>query len=452
MSPCTIDIDERGFIRDLQAAGSPSAERIGGYAIAALSNVHSHAFQRALSGFTERTPGDKSDSFWTWRSRMYALAESITPDDLQAVASELYMEMLEAGMTNVGEFHYLHHDRGGQRFSSPAEMSSRILAAADEAGIGLTHLPVLYLHGGFGRPPLEEQRRFVHTSVSEMMHLFELTKKEAESRPLIRVGLAPHSLRAVTGDELGEAVDAVRSIDRDAPIHMHVAEQEKEVTESVAHLGARPVRYLLDRSLPDEHWCLVHATHVDNGELRDLALSRAVAGLCPTTEANLGDGLFPAARFVAAGGQLAIGSDSHISVSATEELRLLEYGQRLVTEQRNLLHEPKNDSGAMLSVGLFLWSVASRNGARALAQPVGEIAVGRRADLVILDAEHPRLVGHGTATVLDAFVFGGADDAVREVYVAGRRVVEAGRHLRRDTIRRRFSEAMRRIGSSRLMC
>jgi formimidoylglutamate deiminase len=437
-SSCAIDLDELGMIRRI---GSPSEagplERVTGWALPAMPNLHSHAFQRALAGFTEHADPKASDSFWTWRERMYRLAERITPEDLEAISAQLYVEMLEAGMTAVGEFHYVHHDRGGARFEDRAQMSLGLLSAAEQAGIALTHLPVAYVHGGFNKAPLPEQSRFV-TTPSELLAIKQRVEECARGRPLVRVGIAPHSLRAVHEAELRELVSGAGE---EGPIHIHAAEQTGEVQDCLLHLGSRPVRWLLDHARVDARWCLVHATHIDDTELADLAASSAITGLCPTTEANLGDGIFPAELYLRAQGRFGIGSDSHISVSATEELRLLEYGQRLAAKRRNLLRD-----GGETSVGRSLWAHAARHGAHAIAQPIGEIAVGNRADVVVLDGDHPRLLGHGAATVLDAFVFGGADRAVRDVFVAGRRVVEAGRHLQRDAIRLRFLRAMQRLG------
>jgi formimidoylglutamate deiminase len=417
LSPGEVTIDDAGIISRVEraSAGSP------GVLIPGMSNLHSHAFQRALSGLTEQGAPGIEDSFWTWRTRMYGLAQAIDPDDLEAIAAQLYAEMLECGYTAVGEFHYVHHDKDGARFANPSEMSDRIFVAADETGIALTHLPVLYLHGGFGKPPLPKQRRFVCRDVDEYLELVASMRHG-------KIGMAPHSLRAVNEAELRAVFAAA---DPAAPIHLHVAEQEQEVAEAIAHLGARPVAFLFDRFAIDRRCTLVHATHVDSSEIAMLAKSGAIAGLCPTTEANLGDGVFPAGEFLSSGGVFGVGSDSHASVSVSEELRLLEYGQRLVRRRRNVLSS--------------LYARAASGGAAALAQPAGMIAAGFRADLVVLDAEHPRLVGHGADTVLDAWIFGGADAAVREVMVGGRTFVREGRHVDRERIRSRFERVIRRL-------
>jgi formimidoylglutamate deiminase len=426
-SPAFLAIDDRGFITSIESTGIAEAS-LAGITIPGIPNLHSHAFQRAMVGATERRDPAQTDTFWTWRTKMYELAHAVTPDDLSAIAEMLFVEMLEAGMTAVGEFHYLHHGPNGAPYADPAETSLRILAAAEATGIAITHLPVLYLHGGFDKPILDRQRRFASASVEAFLAILESSKRAAQSNPLARVGIAPHSLRAVMQDELQEVIAAVGE---DTPIHIHVAEQQLEVAESIAALGARPVRWLIEEIGIDERWCLVHATHVDEEEIQALARSEAVVGLCPTTEANLGDGIFPAVEYLEAGGRFGLGSDSHVTVDPAEELRLLEYGQRLVHQERNLL-------GGILER-------AAIGGALALAQPSGSIAIGRRADLIVLDADHPRLVGRSPDGSIDAWLFGSARGAVKEVWVAGKRVVD-GRHPRHDEVARRYAEVARRLG------
>lgn len=425
ISPGRVTIDGAGMIASVEKceAGAP------GFLIPGMANLHSHAFQRALSGLTEQGAPGVEDSFWTWRTRMYGLAQAIDPDDLEAIAAQLYAEMLERGYTAVGEFHYVHHDRDGARYRAPAAMSEAIFSAARETGIALTHLPVLYLHGGFNKAPLPKQRRFVCRDVDDYLALVEAMKPSIAALPNAKLGVAPHSLRAVNEAELRAVIAAT---DRAAPIHLHVAEQEQEVAEAIAVLGARPVAFLLDRFAIDRRYCFVHATHVDAAERTAMAERGAVAGLCPTTEANLGDGIFPAAEFLSSKSAVfGVGSDSHASISVTEELRLLEYGQRLVRKRRNVLSS--------------LYVRAAEGGAQAIAQPAGAIAPGFRADLVVLDPDHPRLAGHGASTVLDAWIFGGADDAVREVMIGGNTVVREGRHVERARIGARFTRVIRRL-------
>ncbi len=413
--------------------------RVAGVLLPGMPNLHSHAFQRAFAGTAERR-GPGPDSFWTWREAMYRLVEKVDPDAIEAIAAQLFVEMLEAGYTSVGEFHYLHHDRDGQPYTCLAETSERIVAAAHQTGIALTLLPVLYTSSGFGgRPPLPEQRRFVN-DVEHYARLLETLHARHGASEGVRIGAAPHSLRAVTPAELDCALEALAALDAHAPVHVHIAEQVLEVEDCVRWCGQRPVEWLLEHVEVNRRWCLIHATHVTGPECASLAASDATVGLCPTTEANLGDGIFPATEFVGGGGRFGIGSDSHVSVNPVEELRWLEYGQRLVHRQRALLA-----SEGAASVGRFLYEHAARNGARALGLEAGALAPGRRADLVVVDSTSPMLEGRQGDALLDALVFASGPDTVREVMVGGRWRVRDGRHHERDPIRRRFAEALGRL-------
>jgi formimidoylglutamate deiminase len=447
-----VSVDAAGLIAKVAARSSDPAATLpdgaillDGPVLPGLPNLHSHAFQRAMAGLAERS-GPGNDSFWTWRETMYRFAAKLTPDDIEAIAGQLYAEMLEAGFTAVAEFHYLHHQPGGTPYADPAELSRRILAAADTAGIGLTHLPVLYRYGGFGgREPQERQRRFLHDAEA-YARLLQALAPALRNRSDRRLGIAPHSLRAVSPELLRDGIAALDAIDTAAPIHIHIAEQTAEVEDCLAWSGRRPVQWLLDQDIVtgnpvNGRWCLVHATHLDAEEIRRLAGSQAVAGLCPTTEANLGDGIFPAIDYMAAGGRIGIGSDSHISVSAAEDLRLLEYGQRLQQRSRTLLA-----GGPDCSTGRRLFEAASRGGAQALGQPMGSIAPGHRADFILLDADAPCLAGRRGDAMLDGWIFSNqARSAIREVHVAGRRVVEAGRHVRGEALAARYRETLRRL-------
>jgi len=402
------------------AAGS--ARRVPGACVPGMANLHSHAFQWAFAGLTE-TAGPSGDSFWTWRRRMYDFVSRFDPDMLQAVAARLYVEMLKAGYTAVGEFHYLHHPPDGGSYDDRAEMSERIVAAARTAGIGLCLLPVLYMQGGFdGAAPAEGQRRFVHDAEA-YLRLIDLMAARHAAKPDFRLGIAPHSLRAVASDALGAVLAHLRTALPDAPVHIHIAEQKKEVDDCVVWSGRRPVAWLLDHAPVDGRWCLVHATHLDAAELSALAGSGAVAGLCPTTEANLGDGIFPAVAYLQAGGRFGIGSDSHVAVAPAEELRLLEYGQRLSHLGRNMLA-----GGEGRSTGARLYCAAAQGGGQALGMKTGVIAPGYRADLVVLD---PAAVGparrEGDA-LFDGWIFSGPHRPVAQVFVAGRQVIADGRH------------------------
>jgi formimidoylglutamate deiminase len=417
------------------------AWRAAGPVIPGMSNLHSHAFQRAMAGLTEQTgtaEGAGDDSFWTWRKLMYGFVGKLAPAEVEAVAGQLYVEMLKAGYTAVCEFHYLHHDPEGRPYGDLAEMSERVIAAASRTGIGMTLLPVLYGAGGFGgKPATAGQRRFLNDP-ERFLALIELLRRRHGGNPQLRIGIAPHSLRAAPPEMLSAAVEGVRGMDAAAPIHIHIAEQTKEVEDCFAWSGQRPVEWLLAHQPVDQHWCLVHATHMTAAETKGLAASGAVAGLCPTTEANLGDGFFPARDFLAAEGRFGIGSDSHISVSPIEELRWLEYGQRLVTRRRNVLLPGKTPDG---HVGASLWRAALEGGALAAGRPLGAIAAGLRADLVVLDGEAPGLLGRRDDVLLDALVFAGNQNPVRDVFVGGRRVVEEGHHIAEHDVLARFREA-----------
>lgn len=398
--------------------------------IPAMSNLHSHAFQRAMSGLAElRGPSD--DSFWSWRVLMYRFALQMTPEQIEAVAAQLYMEMLEAGFCRVGEFHYLHHDRDGSHYANIAEHAERIGAASSQTGIGLTLLPVFYAHSGFGgQLPIAGQRRFIN-SIESYGRLMETCRKMQTSLPGMQLGIAPHSLRAVTAEEL----TAVLPLAEDGPVHIHVAEQTKEVEDCIAWSGARPVEWLLDNAPVDNRWCLIHATHMVAEEVAGMAASGAVAGLCPITEANLGDGTFAASEFLARGGRLGVGSDSNVLISLPGELRQLEYSQRLAHRARNVIAAPNG------STGRRLFDAAVEGGAQALATTAGLVA-GAPADIVALGtADASYLVED---SLLDNWIFGG-DVAVDTVWAAGRKQVVNGRHIARDQIRNRFSATMQAL-------
>ncbi|AVA23439.1 MULTISPECIES: formimidoylglutamate deiminase [unclassified Rhizobium] len=395
--------------------------------VPAMPNLHSHAFQRAMAGLAE-VRGPANDSFWSWRTVMYKFALSMTPDHVEAVAAQLYMEMLEAGFSRVGEFHYLHHDKDGSPYANIAELAERIGAASTETGIGLTLLPVFYAHSGFGgAAPIDGQRRFIN-SLDRFEALMAGCRTIVDRVPGAELGLAPHSLRAVTPEELAKLVPLAG----DGPIHIHVAEQVKEVEDCIAWSGARPVEWLLDHAPVDGRWCLIHATHMTDDETRRMAKSGAIAGLCPVTEANLGDGTFPAPLFLEEGGRYGIGSDSNILISVPEELRQLEYSQRLALRARNVIAS----SGGSTARALFDHAIAG--GGVALKAPAG-LAIGRYADVVSLDVSAvPYLSGD---QILDQWMFAGGV-AVDSVWAQGRKQVEGGRHNRREAISARFRAVM----------
>ncbi len=435
-----VDIDGAGMITAVTPGSGEAADAsISGAAIPAVPNVHSHAHQRAMIGLAERS-GPGSDSFWTWRETMYGFVRGMEPEDLEAVAAQLYVETLKSGSTVIGEFQYLHHQRDGMPYYEPAEMSLRCVAAARRAGIAITSLPTLYAFGGFGgQRPGEGQRRFIN-GADGFLRIIEGLVKAGEGRPLERVGMSPHSLRAVTAELLGEVLQGLDQMVADAPVHIHVAEQIKEVEDCLSWSGRRPVQYLLENLPVDGRWCAIHATHMTGTEIAALAASGAVAGLCPTTEANLGDGTFPAVAYLAQGGAIAIGSDSHISVSPAEDLRQLEYSQRLLYRARTVL-----SGGAHKSNGRRLLDAVLAGGAQAMNQPVGAIAAGKRCDIAVLDGDHPSLYGRTGDEIIDAWIFSAGNSAVRHVLVAGEVVVSDGRHRHEEEIAARFRTAINRL-------
>lgn len=415
----TISVDGGNIVE--VCAGS-AGEKLHGPVLPGMANVHSHAFQRAMAGLTE-TRGAPDDDFWSWRELMYRFVERLTPAQAGAIALQLYVEMLKHGYTAVAEFHYVHH---------PGEMLLPHLDAARAAGMAITLMPSLYRWSGFGGKLLEPRQRRFDSDIPAV--LATLDRFKASRSPDVRLGVAPHSLRAVDPAALRELVDA---LDEELPIHIHAAEQTKEVEECRAALGKRPVEWLLDNLRIDRRWCLVHATHLVQEEIEGLAKSGAVAGLCPTTEGNLGDGIFPLLAYRAAGGRYGIGGDSHVSRNPAEELRLLEYVQRLSVRKRNLVV-----SKASNSVGTTLWLEAAAGGAQALGRRMGALAPGMRADLVVLDADHPDLAGRGGETAANALVFSGAADLVRDVMVAGRWVVQHKRHAAEEAAASGYKNAL----------
>lgn len=420
-----------GRISTVEAGASarPGDERHA-IVLPGMPNLHSHAFQRGMAGLAELR-GPSADSFWSWREVMYRFALSMTPDQVEAVAAQLYVEMLEAGFSRVGEFHYLHHDRDGQPYANIAEMAERIAAAAAATGIGLTLLPVFYAHSSFGgAAPNEGQRRFIN-DVTSFGRLLEKSREGVRSLDQAVVGVAPHSLRAATPDELG----AVEAMAPNGPIHIHVAEQVKEVEDCVAWSGKRPVEFLLANAKVDQRWCLIHATHMTEAETIAMAKRGAIAGLCPITEANLGDGTFAAPLFVEHGGRFGVGSDSNVLIGLPDELRQLEYSQRLAHRARNVM------ARAGGSTGRALFDASLDGGSQALGAGPSRIAAGDPADLVSLDAGHPSLAGKTGDAILDAWIFANGS-RVDCVWVHGRKQVSGGRHAKHEAVAKRFREVM----------
>jgi formimidoylglutamate deiminase len=409
------------------AAGMESVE----YALPGMINLHSHSFQRALGGRTEKA-GDSKDSFWTWRDLMYRFARNITPEHIEAIAAQLFSECLRHGYTSLCEFHYVQRAPDGAMYARPAETAERVIAAARLTGIGVTMLPVLYSYSGFGELALKPEQQRFKTDAQDVLRIVEALEPQRDAQ--VEVGVAPHSLRAASVTQIGEVLATLPAA---RPVHIHIAEQQGEVQQSLSWSGRRPVQWLLENVSVDQRWCLIHATHLSDDEVSGITRSGAVAGLCPTTEANLGDGLFPLESFVAQGGRFGIGSDSHVSQSAVEELRWLEYGQRLQHQRRNIAV-----SATERNVGDFLWQRALQGGAQAAGRPVGALAPGHRADIVVLDDAHPNMFGLALDEVLGSFVFSGNDNLVKDVMVGGQWVVRSQQHVAQQVIAARFKQTL----------
>lgn len=430
----TLEVDDDGFIRAIHPGRQADAEVLPGPVVPGMVNVHSHIHQRLIAGLTGlRAAG--GDSFWSWRERMYEAVGMLTGEDFELLATWAFMELLEGGYTSTGEFHY-PHGLGGQ---SALDTAGQVFDAAGRAGCGLTLLPVWYRYGGFGRQPLGDRQRAFGLSLEQLASLVGSLRGRVDSR-LQFVGVAPHSLRAVDASDLPELLARIDEV----PVHLHVSEQPAEVRDCLDHHGCRPIELLLRHMDPDRRWCLIHATHAADTEMRALAERGLAVGICPTTEADLGDGLFPVSEYLQSGGRVAVGSDSNLVVSAAEELRLLEWGQRLRLNQRNVL------AGEGEHVATSLWRQLARTGAEALGQPAGELRAGRRADLVVLDSAHPLLSGLPPAEQLDSFVFAHRAGMIEQVRVAGRRVVSGGRHPGRAELDAGVAELRQRLaGMSR---
>ncbi|VXC87496.1 N-formimino-L-glutamate deiminase [Pseudomonas sp. 8Z] len=431
-----FEIDSNGMFSRIDAGTSAdAAQTLQGPVIAGMPNLHSHAFQRAMAGLAE-VAGNPDDSFWTWRELMYRMVGRITPEQLHVIARQLYIEMLKAGYTSVAEFHYVHHDQDGRPYQNPAELALRISQAAYDAGIGLTLLPVLYSHSGFGgQAPGQGQRRFINSTEAYLKLIDQLRTSLAQA-PAQQVGVCLHSLRAVTPQQIAEVLDA----ERQAPVHIHIAEQQKEVDDCLAWSGRRPLQWLYEHFPVDQRWCLVHATHAQADELTMMARSGAVAGLCLTTEANLGDGIFPASDYLAQEGRFGIGSDSHVSLSVVEELRWLEYGQRLRDQRRNRLYGRQQPN-----IGQMLYESALQGGAQALGQPIGQLAVGQRADLIVLDGSDPYLATANNDELLNRWLFAGRDQQVRDVMVNGCWQVRNRQHAQEAESQAAFTKVLRQL-------
>ena len=427
--------DHQGTLCQIETGTAPTAqEPIEQLVVPGMINLHSHAFQRAMAGLTE-IGGAGPDSFWTWRDLMYRFALVLNPDQIEAIAAQLYSECLRQGYTAVCEFHYLHRAPSGDFYANLTETAERVIAAAHQTGIGITMLPVLYSYADFGQQPLrQEQRRFA-TTPEQILDM--VARLEGLRNGQTEIGVAPHSLRAASLQQISTLTEALPAA---RVVHIHIAEQQKEVDSCLAFSGRRPVELLYQSLQPGTNWCLVHATHLSQSEVSLIAASSAIAGICTTTEGNLGDGFFPLNDFIQQGGSFGIGSDSHVSQSPIEELRWLEYGQRLQAQRRNIASLP-----GQRHIGDMLWRSTLQGGAQASGRQVGRLAVGSRADLIVLDAAHPNLAGLACADILNSWIFSGNDNLVRDVMVGGQWRVKQGRHLQQDSITARFIQTMQAL-------
>lgn len=426
-----------GQFHSFKADSTPTTDChvLSGPVLPTLANVHSHAFQRVMAGAAEVSL-NPNDSFWSWRDLMYKIVQKLTPDDARIIAKQLYIDMLKAGYTQVGEFHYLHHDIGGKHYGQFGEMSNQIIAAADESGMGLTLLPVLYSHSGFGgQAPNAGQARFIN-STDSYLALHQACDKALANHARHKLGICFHSLRAVTKPQIDTVL---HSLAKDCPVHIHIAEQQKEVQDSLAFSGQRPVEWLNNEIGLSERWCLVHATHLTDAERQAIAKSKAVAGLCPTTEANLGDGIFPAVEFEKENGRWGIGSDSHVSLSIVEELRTLEYGQRLRDQQRNRLYRADQTS-----VGDNLYQQALLGGNQACDVSLG-LSQGNRADFMVLDKSHPFIAASESKDLLNRWLFATNENLVKDVFVAGKHTIKDFHHQQEESSRQAFIQVIKKV-------
>jgi len=437
-----VEIDDSGNIGSVSSNQPYTSGDKVEILLPAIPNVHSHAHQRAMPGLGERAgiSGDAAqDSFWTWRKIMYHYLERIQPEHLLHISAQLYLEMLKAGYSCVGEFQYLHHDPGGSPYANRAEMSLQCMLAAQQVGLGFTALPVLYRYGGFGSAdPIDGQKRFLNDAegfIDIVSRLQQASATDANTS----VGIAPHSLRAISAELLREVIGGLDNL---AAIHIHIAEQTREVDDCLAWSQMRPVEWLFDQFDVDPAWCLIHATHMNTAEITAMAQSGCVAGLCPTTEANLGDGFFKAVDYLAKDGCWAIGSDSHISIDPVEELRWLEYGQRLLTGKRNVLV-----SSSSTSTGRNLLDGALKGGARACGRNTGRVTAGARADFIVLDDQHLRLYGRRQDDLLDSWIFSGNENLVRDVYIGGNKIIDHGRHADEEIIQRNYRNTLDQLAN-----
>ncbi|GAB3483301.1 formimidoylglutamate deiminase [Marinomonas epiphytica] len=429
-----------GVIEEIATGCQPQGNDtiLSGPALPTIANLHSHAFQRIMAGAAEVNL-NPNDSFWSWRDLMYKVVQKLTPEDAQVIATQLYIDMLKAGYSQVGEFHYLHHAPAGKAYNNPSEMAQGLLHSANASGIGLTLLPVLYSHSGFGgQAPHKGQARFIN-STDQYLNLHQSCETailQNNQDLKHKLGICFHSLRAVTPQQIHQVLKALPET---SPIHIHIAEQQKEVQDCLAWSGRRPIQWLADEVGLNERWCLVHATHMDEQERHQLAQSKAIAGLCPTTEANLGDGIFPAVSYEQAGGSWGIGSDSHVSLSVVEELRTLEYGQRLRDQQRNRLYNANQTN-----IGEHLFNQALVGGNQACQTNIG-LYQGARADFMVLDSSHPFIATSTPKDRVNRWLFACNENLIKDVFVAGRALIKDFRHPLEEESKANFIRVIKKV-------
>ncbi len=442
LAPAFISVDENGLVTEISNANvknTQDLEQVDGYAIPGFQNTHSHAFQYAMAGLAEKHDGPNQDDFWGWRETMYQLALSLNPDQLEAVAAMLYSEMIRHGYTQVAEFHYLHHDTNGSAYSNLGEMGSRLVAAAQKVGLKITLVPIFYQKGGFGKDPNEHQRRFISETTEDYYRLFEASEEVCKDYPGANVAYGFHSLRGV---DLNDVKKVCNDRKTDIPIHIHIAEQLKEIEDCVAFTGQRPVEWLTNSVEVNNDFHLVHATHLTDEEVSAIAKSRAYVSICPSTEGNLGDGIFPLRTFQTLGGKWSIGTDSHVGLNPFEELRILDYGQRLISHKRDTFYSNERQDGGDFAIDMWL-----KSGRKAMGNSTEEyFAKGMPFDAIVMDAKHPMVSMSSHSSLLSTFLYS-TDTAIQLGTITnGRWQVKDGVHCKREEIYHDFSRAIKEVG------
>ncbi len=444
IEPAYVSVSKKGKIIAIESSyfGNTPVYYIQGYALPGFQNAHSHAFQYAMAGLAERhSTTDKSDDFWSWRQAMYALALKIEPEQLEAIATMLYSEMLRHGYTHVAEFHYLHHDVEGIPYKNLAEMGQRLVNAAKKTGINITLIPIFYQKGGFGKEPSKHQKRFISSSVEEYIQLLEASEIACASYKGARLGIGIHSLRGVEGEAIKEIANYNK--EKKLPFHIHISEQLKEVEECIAFYGKRPVEWLLDNMEVDENFHLVHATHLTEDEVKRLAQTKSNVVLCPSTEGNLGDGIFPLIEFQENGGNWSIGTDSHVGINPLEELRLLDYGQRLITHKRNIFTDKNDGDSALYALEKSFYS-----GAKAMGRKVNSFfEVGKKFNASIYKKNSPLLSITSALNRACTILYSSDANMQLATISRGKLVSYKGEHLKEKQITEAFIATMQELGN-----